>query len=194
MPRKYTRKIKGGNLNIENIKPNIQQLQEDVIRISKDVEELGKNLGLSVPEHNVIPEEPVVILEEPVVIPEEPVVVPNQDIKPKTIKVTDFGDGIIKDITVEEILNSIQNKIKQTRKNKQNTNIPKKQEAYNEEINKYNNFYKTIANAMANNNINEIQSIWDSKPANIVFKNNKIMGGKTQKIQKKQRRNNKTRK
>ena len=47
---------------------------------------------------------------------------------------------------------------------------------------------------MSNNDITEIQKIWDAKPANIVFKNDKIMGGKTKKLQKKSRKNNKTKK
>jgi hypothetical protein len=47
MARKYTRKLKGGELDINAVKSTIIQLKDDVIRISKDVEELGKNLELN---------------------------------------------------------------------------------------------------------------------------------------------------
>jgi len=47
MARKYTRKLKGGEVDINAVKSTIIQLKDDVIRISKDVEELGKNLELN---------------------------------------------------------------------------------------------------------------------------------------------------
>lgn len=46
MPRKYTRKLKGGDVNIDAVKTTIIQLKDDVIRISNDIEELGKNLEI----------------------------------------------------------------------------------------------------------------------------------------------------
>jgi hypothetical protein len=56
MPRKYTRKLKGGDVNIDAVKNTIIQLKDDVIRISNDIEELGKNLELNKQE---IVEQPV---------------------------------------------------------------------------------------------------------------------------------------
>ena len=47
MAKKYTRKLKGGEVDINAVKSTIIQLKDDVIRISKDVEELGKNLELN---------------------------------------------------------------------------------------------------------------------------------------------------
>ena len=51
MARKFTRKMKGGDLNIDNVKTTIGQLKDDVIRISNDIEKLGQDLEL-----NVVPE------------------------------------------------------------------------------------------------------------------------------------------
>jgi len=51
MGRKFTRKMKGGDLNIDNVKTTIGQLKDDVIRISNDIEKLGQDLEL-----NVVPE------------------------------------------------------------------------------------------------------------------------------------------
>ena len=47
MARKYTRKLKGGELDINAVKSTIIQLKDDVIKISNDVEELGRNLELN---------------------------------------------------------------------------------------------------------------------------------------------------
>ena len=43
--------MKGGDLNIDNVKTTIGQLKDDVIRISNDIEKLGQDLEL-----NVVPE------------------------------------------------------------------------------------------------------------------------------------------
>jgi hypothetical protein len=51
MARKFTRKMKGGDVNIEAVNSTIRQLKEDVSRITADIETLGKNLEL-----NVVPE------------------------------------------------------------------------------------------------------------------------------------------
>jgi transcriptional regulator with GAF, ATPase, and Fis domain len=123
-----------------------------------------------------------------IVAPEAPI----HDIKTKTINVID--NGITKQITIELLLNSIQNKITQLRKYKRNANYQKNQTNLDDSINKYIEFSNKIKAAMSNNDITEIQKIWDTKPANIVFKNDKIMGGKTKKLQQKSRRNNKTKK
>jgi hypothetical protein len=196
MARKYTRKfhrngIKGGDVNIAVVNETIEQLKNDVSQISMDVDELGKKLGLmneNVPEPVVAPEivAPEVVGEE--IAPEVPI----QDIKTKTINVID--NGITKQITIEHLLNSIQNKITQLRKYKRNANYQKNQTNLDDTINKYIDFSNKIKVAMSNNDITEIQKIWDTKPANIVFKNDKIMGGKTKKLQKKSRKNNKTKK
>jgi hypothetical protein len=196
MPRKYTRKfhrngIKGGDVNIAVVNETIEQLKNDVSQISMDVDELGKKLGLmneNVPEPVVAPEivAPEVVGEE--IAPEVPI----QDIKTKTINVID--NGITKQITIEHLLNSIQNKITQLRKYKRNANYQKNQTNLDDSINKYIEFSNKIKAAMSKNDITEIQKIWDTKPANIVFKNDKIMGGKTKKLQKKSRKNNKTKK
>jgi len=216
MARKYTRKfhrngIKGGDVNIAVVNETIEQLKNDVSQISMDVDELGKKLGLmneNVPQPVVYPEvvypevvSPEVVSPE-VVSPEvvSPEVVgeeiapevPIQDIKTKTINVID--NGITKQITIEHLLNSIQNKITQLRKYKRNANYQKNQTNLDDSINKYIEFSNKIKVAMSNNDITEIQKIWDTKPANIVFKNDKIMGGKTKKLQKKSRKNNKTKK
>lgn len=51
MARNYTRKMRGGDVNIEEVKSTIVQLKEDVSRITIDIETLGKNLELNgVPE------------------------------------------------------------------------------------------------------------------------------------------------
>jgi hypothetical protein len=135
---------------------------------------------------------PEVVVPE-VVVPEEIAPeVPIQDIKTKTINVID--NGITKQITIEHLLNSIQNKITQLRKYKRNANYQKNQTNLDDSINKYIEFSNKIKAAMSKNDITEIQKIWDTKPANIVFKNDKIMGGKTKKLQKKSRKNNKTKK
>jgi len=227
MARKYTRKfhrngIKGGDVNIAVVNETIEQLKNDVSQISMDVDELGKKLGImneNVPEPVVSPEvvAPEVVGEEiapevvapevvapevvaPEVVGEEiaPEVAPElhiQDIKTKTINVID--NGITKQITIELLLNSIQNKITQLRKYKRNANYQKNQTNLDDSINKYIEFSNKIKAAMSKNDITEIQKIWDTKPANIVFKNDKIMGGmggKTKKLQKKSRKNNKTKK
>jgi len=51
MGRKFTRKMKGGDVDIEAVKSTIVQLKDDVSRITADIETLGKNLEL-----NVVPE------------------------------------------------------------------------------------------------------------------------------------------
>jgi hypothetical protein len=56
MARKFTRKMKGGDLNIDNVKTTIGQLKDDVIRISNDIEKLGKDLELN-GVHEVVTEE-----------------------------------------------------------------------------------------------------------------------------------------
>ena len=216
MARKYTRKfhrngIKGGDVNIAVVNETIEQLKNDVSQISMDVDELGKKLGLmneNVPEPVVAPEvvAPEVVAPEvvaPEVVAPEVVApevvgeevapeIPIQDIKTKTINVID--NGITKQITIEHLLNSIQNKITQLRKYKRNANYQKNQTNLDDTINKYIEFSNKIKAAMSKNDIVEIQKIWDTKPANIVFKNDKIMGGKTKKLQKKSRKNNKTKK
>jgi phage shock protein A len=207
MARKYTRKLKGGDVNIAVVNETIEQLKNDVRQMSMDVDELGKKLGImneNIPQQDVTPEivapeivapeivAPEVVAPE-VVAPE--VVAPEahiHDIKTKTINVID--NGITKQITIELLLNSIQNKITQLRKYKRNANYQKNQTNLDDSINKYIEFSNKIKAAMSNNDINEIQKIWDTKPANIVFKNDKIMGGKTKKLQQKSRRNNKTKK
>jgi hypothetical protein len=51
MGGKFTRKMKGGDVNIEAVKSTIGQLKDDVSRITADIETLGKNLELNgVPE------------------------------------------------------------------------------------------------------------------------------------------------
>ena len=51
MTRNYTRKMRGGDVNIEEVKSTIVQLKDDVLRITDDIETLGKNLELNgVPE------------------------------------------------------------------------------------------------------------------------------------------------
>ena len=222
MARKYTRKLKGGDVNIAVVNETIEQLKNDVRQMSMDVDELGKKLGImneNIPQQDVTPEivapevvapevvapevvapevvAPEVVAPE-VVAPEvvaPEVVAPEahiHDIKTKTINVID--NGITKQITIEHLLNSIQNKITQLRKYKRNANYQKNQTNLDDSINKYIEFSNKIKAAMSNNDINEIQKIWDTKPANIVFKNDKIMGGKTKKLQQKSRRNNKTKK
>ena len=47
MTRNYTRKMRGGEVNIEMVKTTIGQLKEDVSRITADIETLGKNLELN---------------------------------------------------------------------------------------------------------------------------------------------------
>jgi hypothetical protein len=47
MARKFTRKMKGGDVKIEQVKSTIGQLQEDVIKIKTDIDQLGKDLGLN---------------------------------------------------------------------------------------------------------------------------------------------------
>jgi hypothetical protein len=51
MARKFTRKMKGGDVNIEAVNSTIRQLKEDVSRITADIEKLGQDLEL-----NVVPE------------------------------------------------------------------------------------------------------------------------------------------
>jgi hypothetical protein len=51
MGRKFTRKMKGGDVIIDNVKTTIGQLKADVIKISNDIEKLGQDLEL-----NVVPE------------------------------------------------------------------------------------------------------------------------------------------
>jgi hypothetical protein len=184
MARKYTRKLKGGDVNIEAVKPTIIQLQDDVVKISNDVEELGRNLGImneNIPEPEVVTPEPEVVTPEPEVVTPEPEVVtpepveqPIQGIRQQTINITDFSKGITNQITVENLLQNIQNKIKQLPKNTGN---------------KYSDFSNKINAAIKNNDINEIQKIWDTKV--LTFKNDKIMGGKTKKLQKNQKKSKK---
>lgn len=69
MGRKFTRKMKGGDVNIDDVKSTIGQLKDDVIRISNDIEKLGKDLEL-----NVVPE---VVTEE--VNPEVDVLLENNN-------------------------------------------------------------------------------------------------------------------
>jgi len=56
MGRKFTRKMKGGDVNIEAVNSTIRQLKEDVSRITADIETLGKDLELN-GVHEVVTEE-----------------------------------------------------------------------------------------------------------------------------------------
>ena len=48
MARKFTRKMKGGVVNINDVKLTIGQLKDDVSRISNDIEKLGQDLELNI--------------------------------------------------------------------------------------------------------------------------------------------------
>jgi hypothetical protein len=47
MGRKFTRKMKGGDVDIKVVKSTIDKLKNDVSTITADIQELGKNLGLN---------------------------------------------------------------------------------------------------------------------------------------------------
>jgi hypothetical protein len=202
MGRKFTRKIKGGDLDIDAVKTTIGQLKDDVITISNDIEKLGLDLGMN--ENSIVLSEEIEPnngtengkldsiyqennesidkLEIPINnIEENPISsdgTSEENLLNQKIILNDFSTNKPIEKTIKDLLKDVQRKGAEDKRD-----------------NKYKQFLAKVDTIVKNpdSKLEDFLKKWNVE--RFVYKNNKIFGGrKTKKNQRKSRKNNKSRK
>jgi len=201
MGRKFTRKIKGGDLDIDAVKTTIGQLKDDVITISNDIEKLGLDLGMN--ENSIVLSEEIEPnngtengkldsiyqennesidkLEIPINnIEENPISsdgTSEENLLNQKIILNDFSTNKPIEKTIKDLLKDVQRKGAEDKRD-----------------NKYKQFLAKVDTIVKNpdSKLEDFLKKWNVE--RFVYKNNKIFGGrKTKKNQRKSRKNNKSR-